>query len=310
VLEVQPVSERQPSRRDKGHRFGGNWTTIKLDLVAKYLLAYTRVMSRTGFRTTYVDAFAGSGYRDPTRGPMDASSTTPVFPGFDEPTSQESTDGSARIALKTQPPFDRYIFIEKNRSRCAQLEALRLEFSDLATRITVHAGDANAEIRKLCQQNWDRDRAVLFLDPYGLQVEWESIRSIAYTKAIDLWLLFPLGIGVGRLLTKSGDIPDEWRRCLDKLLGSSNWFEEFYRIDPNPDLYGHEQQLLRAPVEEIGRYFLDRLRTLFPAVADHPRVLSNSTHSPMYLLCFAAGNARGAPIALRIANHLLKKGAN
>ena len=52
----------------------------------------------------------------------------------------------------------------------------------------------------------------LFLDPYGMQVEWETIRSIASTQAIDLWVLFPLGMGMSRVLVKSGQIPDSWRQ--------------------------------------------------------------------------------------------------
>lgn len=59
-------------------------------------------------------------------------------------------------------------------------------------------------------------------------------------------------------------------------------------------------------MQTIGRYFVERLHTIFPGVADHPGVLRNSSNGPLYLFCFAAGNERGAPIALRIANHLLK----
>ena len=47
---------------------------------------------------------------------------------------------------------------------------------------------------------------------------------------------------------------------------------------------------------------------MFAAVANEPRVLRNSANRPLYLLCFAVGNKKGAPIALRIANHLLTKG--
>jgi hypothetical protein len=63
-----------------------------------------------------------------------------------------------------------------------------------------------------------------------------------------------------------------------------------------------------ASTETIGRYLNDRLKSIFAAAADEPKVLRNSGNSPLYLLCFAAGNSKGAPIALRIANHLLKKG--
>jgi three-Cys-motif partner protein len=46
-------------------------------------------------------------------------------------------------------------------------------------------------MRKICDNDWRSHRAVLFLDPYGMQVEWQTIEAIAKTAAIDLWLLFP-----------------------------------------------------------------------------------------------------------------------
>lgn len=123
-----------------------------------------------------------------------------------------------------------------------------------------------------------------------------------------MWLLFPLGIGVNRLLTRSGDIPPGWRARLDKLLGTQNWYDEFYRIEYEPTLFGtEEERVVKATVETIGRYFNERLKSVFAGVADEPGVLRNSANCPLYLLCFAAGNAKGAPIALRIANYLLKE---
>jgi hypothetical protein len=57
----------------------------------------------------------------------------------------------------------------------------------------------------------------------------------------------------------------------------------------------------------IGRYFLDRLQSLFAGVAKVPAVLRNSANNPLYLLCFAVGNENGKSTALRIAESLLKK---
>lgn len=86
-------------------------------------------------------------------------------------------------------------------------------------------GDANDRIQELCDKDWPKHRAVLFLDPYGMQVEWKTIEAVARTRPIDMWLLFPLGIGVNRLLTKSGEIPPSWRSRLDLLLGTTDWYE-------------------------------------------------------------------------------------
>lgn len=121
--------------------------------------------------------------------------------------------------------------------------------------------------------------------------------------------LFPLGIGVSRLLTRSGEIPKGWRTRLDTLLGTSNWYDEFYKVEHNPDLFGNdEERVVKATNETIARYFTDRLKTIFPAngVAE-PGVLRNSSNNPLYLLCFAAGNERGARPAVKIATHLLKE---
>ncbi|RYG15546.1 three-Cys-motif partner protein TcmP, partial [bacterium] len=225
-------------------------------------------------------------------------------------------DGSARLALKargTGPEgeaarFHRFIFIERDAERCRELETLKTEFPGLASDIRVKQGDANAEIKTLCAKNWRGRRAVLFLDPYGMQVEWQTIEAVAQTKAIDLWLLFPLGIGVSRLLTRSGEIPQGWRTRLDKLLGTTTWYDEFYKVEHAPDLFGNDQEhVLKATNQTIARYFNDRLKTVFPAngVAE-PGVLRNSSNNPLYLLCFAAGNDRGAPIAVKIANHILQ----
>jgi three-Cys-motif partner protein len=306
--------KRNKGRDGKAHRFGGNWTTAKLDVLAKYLKSYTTALQdkpskEHPFRKGYIDAFAGTGYRDARRDDDAAgSSQTLLLPDLAEKEPQELLDGSARLALKTEPRFDRYVFIDRSAERCTQLEALKTEFPHLANDIQIRQGDANKEIQNLCDKDWTSHRAVLFLDPYGMQVEWTTIESIAKTKSIDLWLLFPLGIGVNRLLTKSGDIPESWRRRLNLLLGNETWYDEFYRVERKRTLFGEADHVVKATTETIGRYFNERLKSVFAAVADQPRVLRNSANCPLYLLCFAVGNEKGAPIALRIANHLLTKG--
>lgn len=299
------------SKNPFSHRFGGTWTDKKLNILRDYLIAYTTALKKKPFSKAYIDAFAGTGYRDSKRvEELEGQGSLPL-PDLVSDEPQALLDGSARIALLSDPPFNKYIFIEKSQERCAQLELLKEEFPDKADDIVVVQGEANAQIRALCGKNWGAHRAVLFLDPYGMQVEWQTIEAVASTQAIDLWLLFPLGIGVNRLLTRSGDIPKGWRRRLDVLLGTEDWFDEFYEIERTPDLFGgYEEHLVKASTETIGRYFNERLKTVFAGVADEPAVLRNSSNNPLYLLCFAVGNERGKEIALRIANHLLKKASS
>lgn len=184
-------------RSDGEHRFGGNWTTRKLDVLAGYLQSYTTALKnqpkpQRPFRKLFVDAFAGTGYREARRDSA-GSSQDALVPDLVEQEPQSLLDGSARIALKTDPPFDRYVFIERSAERCVRLEALKSDFPNLAERIAIRHGDANTEIQELCSEDWGMQRAVIFLDPYGMQVEWATIEAIARTKAIDLWILFPFG---------------------------------------------------------------------------------------------------------------------
>ncbi|MEK7269375.1 MAG: three-Cys-motif partner protein TcmP [Planctomycetota bacterium] len=303
----------------KGHRFGGGWTDEKLAVLSDYLKAYATALKEkpskdSPFRKVYIDAFAGTGYRsDPHE--ETASSQGNLFPELAKEEPCGLRDGSARIALKTDPPFEEYVFIERSPERCKMLVNLKDEFPALASRIQILQGEANVKIRDLCTADWRSRRAVLFLDPYGMQVEWQTIEAIARTQAIDLWILFPLGIGLNRLLTKSGNIPESWRHRLDVLLGTKDWFSHFYETGKHtqktllqsPDSPSSEAELfVKKNMDVFEQYFINRLKTIFAGVVEKPGILQNSTNNPLYLLCFAASNKRGAPIALRIANHLLK----
>lgn len=295
-----------PRARTSHPSLGGDWTTQKLDVLARYLHGYTTALSGQRFRKGYIDGFAGTGYRETPHEEADEGQNL-LFPDLAEVEPQRLLDGSARLALKTMPRFDRYVFIERSPERCAQLEELRAEFPDLAGDIDIRQGEANAEIQGLCAKDWRAHRAVMFLDAFGMQVEWRTIEAIAATKAIDLWLLFPLGMGVNRLLKRSGEIPATWRRRLDVLLGTTDWYDGFYRVEAAPTLFGDdEQRLVKAKTDSIGRYFNGRLGAVFAGVAAEPGVLRNSKRNPLYLLCFAVGSPSGKDIALRIANHLLK----
>jgi three-Cys-motif partner protein len=301
------MTGRKRGRRDgKEHRFGGDWTDTKLGILREYLEAYSKALKNTPFKTAYIDAFAGTGYRtlEQTEGGGHL-----LFPDLAEEATQKFLEGSARIALKVKPGFDRYLFVEKDEGRCNQLKSLRDDFPDLAEAIQVNQGEANKVIQDLCKKNWKDHRAVLFLDPYGMNVEWTTLAKVARTRAIDLWILFPLGIGVNRLLPRSGQIPEGWRNRLNLILGTEDWYEAFYKVETTPNLFGElETTVVKQGIDVIGEYFLNRLRTVFPGVANKPKILTNSMNCPLYLLCFAVSshNTRAQEIALNIANHILK----
>ncbi len=283
------------------HQFGGDWTRQKLDVLRKYLDAYMTIFTRNPkaqyFHTVYVDAFAGTGYQT-----LAEPSEAPLFKELSEPDPQAFLQGSARIALELEKPFGEYLFIEKQADHVAELERLRAAFPD--RRIRIAQGDANHVLQDWIQRtDWQRTRAVVFLDPYGMQVEWSLIKAIADTQAIDLWLLFPLGMGVNRLLTREGPPPAVWERKLTRFFGTDAWRDRFYQRQI--DMFGNIVEPRLANADSIKQFFIERLATIFAAVAPNPLILTNSRNNPLYLLCFAAGNPKGAQTALKIAQHIL-----
>ncbi len=290
------------------HQFGGDWTSDKLERVRKYLQAYTSIfranLNAQKLYTIYLDAFAGTGYRTSRR---PCVGTTQFLEGLEED-NQAFLKGSARIALEVEPPFKEYIFIEQDPDYAVELGQLKTEFSDRRGKISVESKDANGFLMHWIKKtDWDSTRAVVFLDPYGMEVEWSVIQALGDTQAIDLWILFPLGVAVNRLLTKSGPPPDGWGRALTRIFGTDTWRDAFYPRQIVQTLFGEEEiQQKEADFEKISQFFIGRLETAFTAVSPKPLALRNSRNNPLYLLCFASANPRGSSTAIKIANHILR----
>ncbi len=292
--------------RKRTQAFGGDWTQDKLDRLRRYLSAYTTALKKQPFELVYIDAFAGTGYRERRRSDERGE---PLFPQLADEEPQEFFDGSPRIALRTEPRFHRFVFVENSEERYGELLSLREEFPALADRMSFVPGDCNEYLQRICGQwDWRNCRAVLFLDPFAMQVEWRTLEAVASTRAIDVWLLWPL-MAVNRLLKRYGTIPPSWRKRLEECLGSSDWQDVFYQKRTEPDLF--EKRVVRrrkiADFDVISDYFLARLRNIFAGVAGNPLQLRNSRGTPLFLLCFAVANPRGERLALRIAQYILKE---
>lgn len=281
--------------------FGGGWTEKKINVLREYNCAFTTALKNTSFRLVYIDAFAGTGYRRPSE---DLSDSPNLFADLIEEEPQGFLAGSVQIALDTEPPFHRFVFVEKDPAKFEELEAT-IGASGRADSVELYHGDANGVILDICRTwDWREHRAVLFLDPFGMQVEWETIEAIAETQAIDTWILFPIS-AVNRLLKRDGRLPEEWQEKLTRVFGTDEWRDRFYRED-DPSLIDHSSGMEKTcSFDGIAEFWKERLRTIFVEVADNPIMLCNGSGTPLYLLCFAASNENGASIAIRIAKHIL-----
>lgn len=289
------------------HEFGSQSTEIKLALIEQYLKAYTTALSNSRWRLMYFDAFAGTGERTIRTVARDGGL-------FDEDVEErvEQRRGSARIALDVNPQFDVLVFMERNRRYC---EALNLLKDQNPTRqIHVIQGDCNEAIRDIAKKvDWRKNRAVMFLDPYGMNVDWTTLQAIAETKAIDVWYLFSLS-GLFRQAARNiDDVDQDKRAALTRTLGTDEWEKSLYQTTVNSDLFGNqiEQTERNADVLALEEYVSKRLMTLFPKVLK-PLALPIEKKPQMFSLYFLISNPSPPAIGLatKIANHILKVGSS
>ena len=269
--------------------FGGNWTKQKLNILERYLDAYTTALKNTPFKLVYIDAFAGSG-----------GYITTDYNGF-----REFHKGSVRIALGTKnKEFDSLVFVETNRDRYQALERVKEEYSN--RRITLAKEDANTYLDSL-STNWTGRRGVLFLDPFGTQVAWKTIQKIASLNALDLWILFPAS-AVARLLPLNQEpekISEQWAKRLTEFYGNENW-RTLYKPQRHKDLLDGEVLVRESGTTEIVELYKQQLKACFgKRFLRESRTLKNSKGTPLFEFIFCAGHPKGARIARDIAKHLV-----
>lgn len=289
------------------HRFGGVWTEIKLKALSEYLGFYQNALKNKAFETWYIDAFAGTGDRHvelKQGGIFEAGPIEHV---------ERILDGSARKALKIDPPFSHYWFAEKHGGRARQLEKLKEEWPH---DIQVRRGEANNELRVLFSQppwsagrNASRQRGVVFLDPYGMSVDWETLAMLAATERVDVWYLFPRAAVVHQLANDIKGIDDGKRRALARIFGGDDWEDEFYSVKPaQASLFGEEPVVTKgrhATPSDIAAFARKRLGKLFCYVSDPlPLIVNGNDYFELYCL---SNNRYAISLIQKGVNHVIKK---
>lgn len=289
-----------PARGEHGmpqKRFGSlDSTGRKLDVIDTYLKMYQKALSRAAFETVYIDAFAGSGEI-----PLEE------FEGGlleDDDEAKAVLVGSADRAVSVDPPFHHYLFIDKRRT-CIDALRHRFEGHPVGPRITYEAGDANEEVQAFCREwEWRKRRGVVLLDPFGNQVAWETVVAIAETRALDLWYLFPAGLGVFRQISSDGRVDQNTVRSLTKIFGTDEWQTAFLKPSTQADLFGsHQRHEKVVTAESAAEFMKERMRGVFRGgVLDQKIPLGRHRGYPSYYLLFAWGN--DSPKAKNLASKL------
>lgn len=279
---------------DEGEDIIGRWSEEKLDLLTKYLKAYSVIMNEQKEQWLrayyYIDAFAGS-----------------VRPKSKED-EQRYIDGSPLRALQIEPPFDGYWFVDVSPRRVERIQKLCEEFP--GRKINIRQGNCN-EI--LCNEiaseipYSSKKRAFVFLDPYGLQVDWETVQELANIRTCDIFVNFSV-MGVIRLLPRDHPPKLEVTEQLSKVMGSTSWISQIYREPPGIqlDLFRNLAEPISSrnsiQAEWLASLYAEQLRSLSPYVS-RSVLMRNSTNSVLYALCLASHNQT----AIKITNEIFSR---
>jgi len=281
--------------------WGGPWTEKKLDTFSKYVWSYLTIMEKYPYwKTIYFDGFAGSGTREKQ---LNADLMQQLKITEEE---ERTYKGAAERVLGLEElGFDFYYFIDKNEASLNKLkEKLDEKFKD--KKIIYRSEDANNQIAELAKALRNKKHAALvFLDPFGMQIDWDSIAELRDTRS-DVWILVPTGVIVNRLLDRAGKLV--FSEKLQSFFGLP--IEEikahFYTENKVQTLFGEEEIITKVsqPIEKIAQLYIERMKTIWKHVTDEPLVLMNRSRTPIFHFVFASNNQNALKIAKQIIQNI------
>ena len=280
--------------------FGGSHTEKKLETVADYLNFYTTALKNQPFKLKYFDGFAGSGN---TKHITD-------LPLLKEGKDIEIMEGSALRSLQINIPFHEYHFSDLSGGKTKQLALQVADYPHLKERISIKRGDIAEQIGEFCRNMKKFDRAVIFLDPFGGQVNWKILEKIAQTEKADLWYLFPSGLNVVRQMKMDGTVLADARLNIDELFGTKDWVDEFVKHKEEPDLFGTQTTTIREiNSDAVTRYMIKRMNTIFKGGVLQSWLPLGKGNAQWYSLLFACANPSHAAnsLAIKAAKSILTK---
>lgn len=293
-------------------QWGGKWTEEKLDAFEKYVNAYLTIMNvyrdKYNWKLIYFDGFAGSGSRESKNKEEESNLLQDLF--NEDSLAREELDlykGAAeRVLGIKQRGFDYYYFIDKDKESSEKLKELLSVFNN-NNKIKYVNSDANEQVALLSKAMHEKRElaALVLLDPFGMQVDWNSIKLLKDTRT-DLWILIPTGVIVNRLLDRKGELT-----YIDKLTSFFGKDEDFlrkyfYTIRQEKTLFGETEEIVekvKQPIKKIAELYIDQLKEIFKFVTPSPLVLYNSRNTPIFHFACASNNEN----AIKIANEIIQK---
>ncbi len=257
-------------------RVWGIWTKGKLDVLRRYLDAFTTTTKFKSGKTIYIDAFAGEAENR-------------------DRLTNEALDGSARIALSvSDPSFSILRFFETERNAPTLESVLRRDFP--GRDFEVRGGDSNelvpSELALLKQFNWAPTFA--FIDPNSTEAEWRTLVALADFKKgrrwkAELFYLFSPPMFQRLLRVDGNDVRPQDRDAISAVFGTSEW-EHIYLARLNDEIKPAEAR------DEYLNLMRWRMESVLGYKWTHPLEVRNEGGRIIYYMIFATDHPVGHEI--------------
>lgn len=290
--------------------WGGPWTEKKLKAFQDYVVAYLTIMNRHPYwQTIYFDGFAGSGTR---KEKLDNALYLALDISEEE---QGGYKGAAQRLSELNEPhrFDYYYFVDKDDKAVLKLETkLRPLNEGKKGNLQFRSGDCNTALLKLAEALHQKKSpngkalkyaSLLFLDPFGMHIEWSSLERLRDTRS-DVWILLPTAVIVNRLLDRKGELKASAKLSSYFGLSEQEIRSRFYMPTGQRSMFSEEEQYRKVadPINTISKLYIERLNTIWSQVTKSPLRLNNRKGAPLFHFVFASNNAS----ALGIAKDIIK----
>ncbi len=257
----------------------GDWTGLKLICLEYYVPTYLNILGNMNKRVAYVDFFSGPGLD------LIGNSKVPL-------------PGSPLIAVEhhgTRRRFDLHVhadtnesFIDALRSRLAAYRKASDPVAPSSDQVDIDVRDANRLARDLptILANHSIEHSLLFIDPEGLEMRWDSLEYLAENCRYSDWIILFPSAGLNRLMGKSDD--KTWRLITDFLGPGSgrlrdNWSEELAIT------------IYRKNLADIGKNISTEIRVKGEGSFHYhliPAVRTTRGASPWFAKCFEPAKKR------------------
>lgn len=175
-----------------------------------------------------------------------------------------------------------------------QAELATPEFQAVVQQVDVRHGDFNVEVDSILHSIRDGAPAFFFLDPEGLELEWQTVEKITRRGRVDLFILIS-GMGVVRCASPRSEITHD---AVTRFYGHERWRAMFN--DDESDLQSAKGQKRFELAVEL---YLEGLRGLGYTHVDQFLIATNSRNADLHALVFASRN----DVAIKIATSQIKK---